>query len=267
MSRIKVVACTGEENTAKYKIPQEIIGPGFEVDFVFTKFPVWPDNYVDYRLVQLSILEAAMNAEKEGCAGVFVCDSTDLGVAELRSALKIPVVGGGSAMMHVAASLGNAFSIVTVWPRSVRYWYQEMLDAYKLNDKCVSIRHVTKEEDLGTLGREDSWLKQMWGHQDQFMHNLEEQCRAAINEDGAEVICLGCTCMAITRDHLAERLPVPVLSPVHTGYKLTEMLVQLGLAHSKKTYGHTGPATREITKAMAQLAGDRTTLVAFAPGS
>ena len=76
--RIKVVACTGEENTAKYQIPPEIISPGFTVDFETTRFPVWPDNYVDYRLVQLSILDVALSAEREGFDAVFVCDSTDL---------------------------------------------------------------------------------------------------------------------------------------------------------------------------------------------
>ncbi len=263
--RIKVVACTGEENTAKYQIPQEIISPGFEVDFETTRFPVWPDNYVDYHLVQLTILEAGMRAEREGFDAVFVCDSTDLGLAELRSALTIPVVGGGSATLYVAASLGRKFSIVTVWPRDVRFWYEDMLRENDLSHKVASIRHITLFDELQTLGSEDSWLKQMWNRQEEFLDRVEEQCRLAIEEDGADTIMFGCTCMAAIRDVIAERLPVPVLSPVHTGYQFTEMQVNLNIPHSKKAYGQTGPVSRDMIVPMMEAAASRQTIMEFAP--
>ena len=35
---------------------------------------------------------------------------------------------------------------------------------------------------------------------------------------------------------LAERLPVPVLNPGVVAYKLCELFLDLGLAHSKKAY-------------------------------
>ena len=263
--RIKVVACTGEENTAKFQIPQEIISPGFEVDFETTKFPVWPDNYVDYRLVQLSILDVALSAEKEGFDAVFVCDSTDLGLAEVRSALKIPAIGGGLATLQVGLGLGRRLGVVTVWPRDVRFWYDDMLREYELTDKVAGIRHVTRYDELQTLGSEESWLKRMWNQQDKFLGRVEEQCRLVIDEDGADVVMLGCTCMAAIRDAMQARLEVPVLSPVHTGYQFTEMLVTLGLSHSKKTYGQMGPVTREMIRPMIAEAASRQTIMEFAP--
>ncbi|MCY3888135.1 MAG: aspartate/glutamate racemase family protein [Chloroflexi bacterium] len=263
--RIKVVACTGEENTAKYQIPPEIISPGFTVDFETTRFPVWPDNYVDYRLVQLSILDVALSAEREGFDAVFVCDSTDLGLAEVRSALSIPVVGGGQATLQVGLALGRRLGIVTVWPRDVRFWYDDMLREYEMSDKLAGVRHITRFDELQTLGSDESWLKRMWNHQDDFLARVEEQCRLVIDEDGADVVMFGCTCMAAIRDAMQGRLEVPLLSPVHTGYQLTELLVRLGLRHSKKTFGQMGPVTRSMIHPMIEEAASRQTIMEFAP--
>ena len=105
----------------------------------------------------------------------------------------------------------------------------------------------------------------MWNRQEEFLDRVEEQCRLAIEEDGADTIMFGCTCMAAIRDVIAERLPVPLLSPVHTGYQFTEMQVNLYTAHSKKAYGQTGPVSRDMIVPMMEAAASRQTIMEFAP--
>ena len=57
-----------------------------------------------------------------------------------------------------------------------------------------------------------------------------------IEEDGAEVILLGSTTMHQAHGHMAANLPVPVINPGPLTYKMAEMLIGLGLTHSRKAY-------------------------------
>ena len=55
-------------------------------------------------------------------------------------------------------------------------------------------------------------------------------------EDGADVIVLGSTTMHQSAAWLADNLPIPVINPGLVAYKQAELLVQLGLTHSKKAF-------------------------------
>ena len=57
-----------------------------------------------------------------------------------------------------------------------------------------------------------------------------------IEEDGAEVICIGSTTTHQAVPHLRKALPVPVINPDPLSYKLAEMRVALGLSHRRKAY-------------------------------
>jgi allantoin racemase len=68
-----------------------------------------------------------------------------------------------------------------------------------------------------------------------------EESAKAVREDGAHVIVPGCTEMIgmtwAVQEGLAERgREVPVIDPPAVAVKLAEGLVDLGLAHSKRTY-------------------------------
>ncbi|MEC8764852.1 MAG: hydrogenase expression protein HupH, partial [Pseudomonadota bacterium] len=58
----------------------------------------------------------------------------------------------------------------------------------------------------------------------------------AIAEDGAEVILLGSTTMHQAHQFLSERLDVPVINPGPLTYKLVEVMLGLGLSHSRAAY-------------------------------
>jgi allantoin racemase len=60
-----------------------------------------------------------------------------------------------------------------------------------------------------------------------------EVARAAVEEDGAEVIILGCAGMAGYAPELEARLGVKILDPTTVALKLAEAMVDLGLCHSK----------------------------------
>jgi allantoin racemase len=57
--------------------------------------------------------------------------------------------------------------------------------------------------------------------------------RRMIEEDGAEVIIMGCAAMAGYSDDLESELGVPVLDPLKVTLKLTEAIVDMGVTHSR----------------------------------
>ena len=65
---------------------------------------------------------------------------------------------------------------------------------------------------------------------------LKAEAERAMAEDGADVIVLGSTTMHQSARFLAENLPIPVLNPGQVAWKQLELLIGLGLTHSKKSF-------------------------------
>jgi allantoin racemase len=65
---------------------------------------------------------------------------------------------------------------------------------------------------------------------------LEAEARKAIEEDSADVICLGGTTMHQSHAHLSERLAVPVLNNGPVSYKVAELMLKMRLRRSKNAY-------------------------------
>ena len=70
------------------------------------------------------------------------------------------------------------------------------------------------------------------------LDRLEDVGRAAMREDRADVLVLGCMSMGFLgiTDELTKRLEIPVVNPVTAALKTAEMVVSMGLAHSKAAY-------------------------------
>ncbi len=86
-----------------------------------------------------------------------------------------------------------------------------------------------------------------------FPRMLEVATRC-MEEDGADVICLGSTTMHQAARYLAERLPIPLVNPGPLSYKLVETLLALGLTHSRAAYPRPLAPKREMIHAMLRAA-------------
>lgn len=159
----------------------------------------------------------------DDCDGVIVaCYSDHPAVAALREATRVPVVGISEASMHVACLLGHSFSVVTTndaWGPLLR----DAVRRYGLAERCASVR-TTGLPVLALETPDDRAVRDA----------ILEQARRAIDEDGAEVICLGCAGMAGLDKELEQTLGVPVLDGVVCALKLLEGLLGYGLATSKR---------------------------------
>ncbi|MBO0764485.1 MAG: hypothetical protein J2P50_07845, partial [Hyphomicrobiaceae bacterium] len=71
--------------------------------------------------------------------------------------------------------------------------------------------------------------------------------RAAVHEDGADVLVLGCMSMAFLPaicEALTERVGVPVVNPVIAALKTAEAMAAMRLAHSKTAWPTPEPQER-----------------------
>ncbi len=214
-------------NNRASQLPAELIAPGMEVEFVAVTWgAALGDSYYDTMLMDMSVFEAGLKAEEDGYDAVCIDTVSDSGMYALRSKLTIPVVGPGQASFHLACCLGHKFSVITMWDEWF-HLYTKALKEYGLESRCASLRSIKTRPDLEEL---------LAGKEEVIFAKLEEESLLAINNDGADVIILGSTTMHQSHAYLQEKLPVPVINPGQVAYKLCELMLQLGLSHSKHAF-------------------------------
>lgn len=235
--RIKVIVpipmdADGVANRAS-QLPSNVIAPGFKPEFAAVGWgAALGDSYHDMLLMDWTVFQAGIDAESEGYSAVVIDTVSDSGLRALRSRLSIPVLGPGECAFHLAMTLGKKFTILTMWDE----WfplYEKTLTEYGFWSRCASLRSIKTRPDLAEL---------LAGKEDVIFAKLKKEAERAISEDGADVIVLGSTTMHQSANWLAENLPVPVINPGLIAYKQAELLVQLGLTHSKIAFPNPGVA-------------------------
>lgn len=229
--RIKVIVPipmndTGVANRAA-QLPKSMIAEGFEPVFVAVKFgAALGDSYHDMMLMDWTVFQAGLKAEEEGYDAVCIDTVSDSGLYALRSKLNIPVLGPGQAAFHLACILGKRFTILTMWEEWFPLYTKTITD-YHLEPRLASMRSIETRPDVTEL---------LEGKEEVIFEKLRHEAERAVEEDGADVIVLGSTTMHQSADYLSSMLPVPVVNPGLVTYKLAEMLLTLGLSHSKLAF-------------------------------
>jgi allantoin racemase len=181
--------------------------------------PVSIESYYDDYLAVPGLLEEILNDDDEHDAFVVACWG-DPGLEACREVTEKPVVGIAEASMYVANMVAATWSVATILPRAKHFIEAAVVKA-GLTDRCASVRCT----DLTVVETEEA--------RDATFEGLLAVSRLAIEEDGAEAICLGCAGMGGLAERLEDELPVPVVDSVGAAAVLTESLVQLGKTTSK----------------------------------
>ena len=138
------------------------------------------------------------------------------GVQEL---VRVPVIDICEASAQVAMLLGRSYAVVTTLARSIGAIEDRLLLA-GLSARCASVRATglaTLDVDLDPAAA---------------VAAVVAQARLAVEQDRAEVICLGCGGMAGLEEAVTAALGVPVVDGVGAGVRLAEAVVGLGLTTS-----------------------------------
>ena len=175
-------------------------------------------HYEDY-VAAVATLEVIRERAGEFDGVVIACFG-DPGLPAAREISPVPVVGIAEAAMLTACTVAHRFSIVTVLPR-VKPFLDDVVRYHGLEARCASVRTTPLsvldcERDPAAAERE-----------------IVLASRAAIAEDGAEAICLGCAGMGPLDKSVQAELGVPVLDGTACAVKLVEGIVDYGLFTSR----------------------------------
>ncbi|MFB0535691.1 MAG: aspartate/glutamate racemase family protein, partial [Anaerolineae bacterium] len=190
--------------------------------------PASIESVCDEALAIPGVLSRVRSAEAEGMDAVVLDCMADPGLDPARELASIPIIGPAQAAMHLAAMLAHRFSVITVLEQGIPRVHSQIL-RYGLAGKVASVRAI----NIPVL--------EMGEDRERVIQAVIEESARAVREDGAHIIVPGCTEMIgmapMVQEGLAERgCEVPVVDPPAVAVKLAEGLVDMGLAHSKRTY-------------------------------
>jgi allantoin racemase len=187
----------------------------FEVDCLPTPgAPAFIDTYRDTAEAMPGMVEL-LRKHEAGYDGFIIACHCDPNLDLMKELTDKPVVGIGEASMKMATMLGHRFSVISTDSRSVPN-KQALIRSYHLQDLLASVKFPAAS--LDHRSDEDKYLS---------------TAQAAIDEDMAEVIVLGCAGMTGLDKRLQRALGVPVLDGVICALIIAAGLVKYRVSTSK----------------------------------
>ncbi|WP_457754215.1 aspartate/glutamate racemase family protein [Thermococcus sp.] len=204
------------------KIYQSFASPGTKIEVInLEDGPISIETRKAEVEVIPKIVDIALKHHKKYDAIIINC-CADPGVDVLRSLLDKPIIGPCESSLAIASTLGKRIGIVTVSKTGIPI-FEELIRKLKFEEFVVSIRAI------------DLSVPEIDRDKGKTIKLLLEECKKA-EDNGAEVILLGCTGFAGFAKELEKHLDIPVIDPAGASVKMAETLISLGLTHSKKRY-------------------------------
>jgi allantoin racemase len=215
---------TSREMTETIRLAAEAaaLAIGVEVD---TRCPVAGPESIEGRFDEIIsaywTLDCVMQIADRYSGIVVACYGPHPAIDGIREATDVPTMGIMEASILYALPLGSKFSIVTTSPR----WQpllEEGVRQLGVDSRCASVRSSGLAVlDLDRLPP------------DAVRARLCDEARAAVRDDGAEVILLGCAGMAGLEDAVAQATGVPVVDSVRAGVTIVGALARSNARTSK----------------------------------
>ncbi|WP_327437747.1 aspartate/glutamate racemase family protein [Pseudomonas donghuensis] len=175
-----------------------------------------------------AVVALAQRLEQEGFDGIWLSDFDMCGVEAAREVIDIPIIGGFPTSAFTALGLCQRFSIITIL-QSTLALQQGHVATYGQSNNFASIRAI----DCPVARLSDV---------DVVLVKALEAGLAAVREDGAQALLLGCTGFMGVAERLSRLLEqdlgcyVPVLDPNQCGFSFLLSLVRMGLRPSRLCY-------------------------------
>jgi allantoin racemase len=207
-----------------------------------TTYGDWPvETREEFALVAAGRLAIVREACDSGMYnGIVLLGGGEPGFAESREIARqygIPVTACAFSQMHVASMLGNKFSVIDLSEVHNMYYY-DLVVRHRFESRCASIRNINyplpRPPDAGESAVHLAKNKVLRGETSEIMETALREAVAAIEEDGAEVLTLGCSALFWMRPILQKRLTdlgweIPVLEGYSCAITLAKAMVSLGV--------------------------------------
>ena len=194
---------------------------------------------------RLAIVREACESGKYN--GIVLLGGGEPGFIESREIVRpygIAVTACAFSQMHVASLLGNRFSVIDLSEVHNMYYY-DLVVKHRFDQRCASIRNINyplpRPPHSGESQVHLAKNKVLRGESSEIMDAAVREAVAAITEDGAEVLTLGCSALFWMRPVLQKRLAelgweVPVLEGYSCAITLAKTMVDMGVSSSGLTY-------------------------------
>jgi allantoin racemase len=185
-----------------------------------TMGPVSIEGFYDEAFAVPGMLGCIREADRDGADAHVIACFDDTGLDAARAAANAPVIGIGEAAFHMASLIAARFAVVTTLGVSI-VPIEHNLQKYGLAERCTRVRAA----EVPVLALEE--------RNADAISNISTEITAAIRDDRAEAIVLGCAGMADLAAELADTHRLPVVDGVAAAVTLAEGLVRLGLKTSQ----------------------------------
>lgn len=183
--------------------------------------PASIEGVYDGALAVPGVIEEVLRAEQAKTDAHIVACFDDTGLDAARAAAVKPVIGIGEAAYHVASLVAHRFTVITTLPRSVPILERNLVEI-GLAARCGRVR----ASDIAVLALDDPASG--------ARERISDMVAAAIRDDGAGGIVLGCAGMAHLAQELSAEHGVPVIEGVSAAVRLAEAVAALGLSTAKR---------------------------------
>ncbi len=194
--------------------------------------PVSIESAYDEALAGPPTLELVRRANEEGYDAIVLACFSDPSLDAAKEVSDVPVIGIEEATLHMAAMLGHKFSIMTSL-------------SSRIPTRDLHVRLHGLESAFASAPALNMPVLEMDANPEKAKARILELARKAVQEDGAEVIVLGCAGLAGYAEDIERELGAVVLDPTSVAFKVAEAVADLGLRHSK-TGRFAVPPVKEI---------------------
>ena len=200
----------------------EIAAPGVTVEVGGVSPPDRDIGRLSEFRCAIVAVDNGLRAAKAGFDALVLGHFQDSGLYELRSAVRIPVVGVGESTLLAASQLGRQIGLVSLHPDFAN-WHREQAERYGLGARISGVAGLgCKPEDFGAAFAGDGEAKA------RMLRDFDASARPLV-EAGADVIVpagvLPGLLIASERGHTVGRAPVVNCAAV--ALKSAEMWAQL----------------------------------------
>lgn len=162
-------------------------------------------------------------AQKDAAGYVIACFG-DPGLHALRDQTELPVVGIQEAAVMTALTLGQRFGVIAILPASIPR-HLRAFGAMGVLDRLAGDRAL----GLGVADLADPRKS---------LDAMIATGKRLRDEDGANVLVMGCAGMARYRNPLQEATGLPVVEPTQVAVSTALGQIQLGLSHRPQRTDH-----------------------------
>lgn len=203
---------------------QTVLRPDTHLDMFAADSRVpYVESSLELYLSEVAVARKVVEVAGLGYHAVVGSAFLDNGLDAARELVDIPVVGPAKTTLYMAATLANKFGIIMAagdLPKHV-WAYAKVLGVV---DRVVG---------MPTL---KCTVADFLHDEDNAVAMIVAMGRRLMEDQGAEALVLGCGSATGLAPRAARELGIPVLDPGQTAVKYAEMLVDLGLSHSKRAY-------------------------------